>query len=115
MMSAERALNTGVDAWEAQIDAVIADCRARLPQSTEAQRRECVAEIDDLDRRVIEPTIVAIVAALRVYWTATSAGDDETARDAIVRAQQLASSLPPEIFGALETLITAQLRRDGAP
>src|SRR5690606_39695323 len=34
MMSAERALNTGVDAWETQIDAVIADCRARLDRKS---------------------------------------------------------------------------------
>lgn len=105
VMGAERALNNGVDAWEAQIDATIADCRARLPQASEPERRECVREIDDLDRRVVEPTIVAIVAALQTYWTATSAGDDKTAQDALRRVARLVEGLPPEAFSALQAQI----------
>ena len=105
MLQAEKALNSGADAWEATIDDAIADCRARLPNATEAQRRECIAPVNDLDRRVVEPTIAALVVTLQTYWTATSAGDEETAQQALARAANLARRLPPESFGALQTLI----------
>lgn len=111
MINAERALNHGVDAWEETIDATIESCRARLPNATEVQRRECVREVDDLDRRVVEPSIVAIVASLQIYWTASGAGDDETAQDALERVARLVEGLPPEVFDALGAEVGEHLRK----
>ncbi len=104
-MRAEDALAKDSQEWTETIEAKIAECRAQQLPTPEA-RSECIEPEQTIDRDIVAPATVAVVAALRAYWLAAAndASPVEFAR-LLDDLRVAVSDLPPEIFDDLRKAV----------
>jgi len=102
---AENALEIGSDAWDARIDAKIAECRA-LDLPTPIERADCVEPERTIDAEIVAPAMVIVVSALRTYWFAQAAGQVDPAELARILQdlRDATADLPPE-FNSLAEIV----------
>ena len=105
MVFVEHGLEAGNAAWDTHAEEVLSGCKAeadaRGDDDTEAQRKECVGDTQKQDK-AIGASIIAAVAALRVFWAAYAAKQDKkNLKAAALDVFNAVANLPVDYFGGL--------------
>ncbi len=102
VLATERAMEAGSAALDLAVDAAIETCRAKnLPD--EAAREACVEPVATVNDAAT-PVLEAGVAALRGYWSARAAGDDDKIQQSLEALRAAIDALPPDYFTGLQDL-----------
>lgn len=104
MLKSERVLDAGSDAWNAHTAQVIQDCKDK-DLATDKLREECVEPEYTINKKIVEPSVITAVAAMRAYWLGVSIGKDP--KDLAKHVSDFISAtsdLPLSHFGGLRKL-----------